>query len=110
MIKKILSAERTIQLLSLLTSAFLIVYLLTYVSQARQRQDCQEAVNSALISSVEAGREAATIENIAMDDLLHGLLTPPDGDAREILAIYQARRSDATRIRVDNPYPNPHCD
>jgi hypothetical protein len=100
--------ERVLQVLSVATTAFLIVYLLVYVAGASERVDCQQAVDQALITSVEASREADILEGKAMDDLLAGLLGPA-ADSRDLLRTYQQRRGEATALRVNNPLPDPTC-
>lgn len=108
--KRFFTAEHVLQFISITCSVFLIVYLLVYVQQARERVDCQVQVNQALITSVSASRSANEIETTAMDELLVGLLSTGDPDVRSLLRTYQEKRAEATHLRVNNPLPDPRCE
>lgn len=108
--RKFLTAEHVLQTISIACSVFLIIYLLVYVTQARERIDCQTKVNQALITSVSASRQANSIETEAMDELLVGILSTSDPDVRSLLRTYQEKRAQANHLRVNNPLPNPRCE
>jgi hypothetical protein len=106
--KPIVTVERVLQTLVLFLVAIQTTYLLVYTTNERERNDCQARVNEALIVSIQAGREAGRIENDAMDELVAGLLAP-GANSRQLLQTYQAERTRADELRVDNPLPNPVC-
>lgn len=108
--RQLLTAERILQIISILLSAFMIIYLITYVQAARVRADCQMHIKAVLIESVEAGRQANQIESIAMDNLLNNLLAPGEKDTRALLKTYQEQRFEAQRLRANSPQlPDPVC-
>lgn len=101
--------ERLLPYITLALMVLTAVYLVTYTQGQRERADCQERVNAAVIGSLTAGRAATAIETAAMDHLLTGLLSPGDTDAEQLLRVYQGERDEAGRLRVDNPLPAPTC-
>lgn len=104
------TVERLFQALTLAVLLFLAVYLLTYAQNGRQRVDCQNEVNRATITSLQASRDAGRIERDAMRELVSGLLAASDrGVTRGLLEGYQQRLSEADTIRTDNPLPDPDC-
>lgn len=105
-------ADQWLQYLTLAMSAFLIVYLVTYVSAERQRNDCREAVDRALITSVNERGRATAKEGQALDALVDGLLAAPGspGQSQRLLSQFREARREAATIRTDNPIPSPTCE
>jgi hypothetical protein len=94
--------------LNIALSVFLVVYLLTFVSDQRHRSECQGRVNAAIIDSLKARGQATVIADRAFDSLLAGLReSSPNVD--QLIADTQAARAQAAAIRTDNPYPDPNC-
>src|SRR4051812_46250850 len=96
------------QALNVLVSIFLIVFLVTYVSDQRARSECQGRVNAAIIDSLTARQQAGAIADRAFDNLLSGLRTHAS-TVDALIADTQAARAQAAAIRTDNPYPDPNC-
>lgn len=109
--KNLLTPERILHSVSIILSIFLIFYLVTYVSNARVRADCQMQIKAVLIDSVAVERRANSIEAQAMDNLLNSLLSPsPQDDRRALLLKYQEQRFEAQRLRANSPrLPDPIC-
>jgi hypothetical protein len=106
-------ADQWLQYLVLLMTAFMIVYMVTYVQNERVRSDCREAVDRALIESITARGGATEIREDALDRLVDGLLDTPTGDAasrRKMLEDFRDARRHASEIRTDNPLPSPTCE
>lgn len=102
------TTERLGQVLQLVLTIFLAIYLVLFVGGQRVRLDCQDRVNASLIESLNATREAAYIERTAMQTLVQGLLTP-NPKVAELLKTYQDSVTRAAVVRVDNPLPDPNC-
>jgi hypothetical protein len=100
--------DRILQTFTMLLVAAVGIFLITFVVQANRRVDCQVQVNQALIASVGASRDANTIEQNAMSDLVNGLLTRA-ADPRALLSTYQSQHQRAISLRVSNPLPDPNC-
>lgn len=102
------TTERIGQALQLSLTIFVTVYLIVFVGGQRERLDCQDRVNAALIESLDATREAALLERTAMQTLVQGLLTP-NPEVSQLLRTYQDSVTRAAVVRVDNPLPDPNC-
>lgn len=108
--RQLLTAERILQVVTILLSVFMILYLVTYVANARTRADCQMHIKAVLIESIAASRQANEIESTAMDNLLNSLLAPGEKDTPALLRTYQEQRFEAQRLRANSPrLPDPVC-